>query len=531
MADVDGRLDLDELGRVIEQASGLDTSPAAAPTDLDLLEGAEGPGLSERMGTWRVSAWMRRHRVLGASLATVAVAVCAVVWTMQSRRPPDDDGRLHLTVSDFATDRGNGFDVSDPTGTVVSATYSITPDRGGDTDSLVSVTGPGIRASSASVQDASAIGDRPRWTVSAILGCDDPSASTASVGQYRLVARRTDGFGRTVQESVRLPIGTEQAWDQQVRLACLQTQVQTRLSLDSATATLAPDYQSMVMRLRVRSTLDHDIVMTPSGSPGESVRAHGVARTISPGSASDLVVPITFEDCAAPNMQAVPVSPPGAPDPVYVSERGVTFDVTDPSDPPEYASYASWSAVWSDQLAATVHHLIETACRGVPDATVHTAGVRIGPDAEVQFVRANYGDQNGTALSVRFDVATTSPTVRITDVVSSADIAMGNAPAISTCEASRPGCLATGTGITHGGHALVDVLWRTTCDPGATPPMLQLHLTRGTRQYAVLVTMNDAGLTQGLVASCPGLHLDELIANGWGAVPQPLPQPTAGTFP
>ncbi len=60
--------------------------------------------------------------------------------------------------------------------------------------------------------------------------------------------------------------------------------------------------------------------------------------------------------------------------------------------------------------------------------------------------------------------------------------------------------------------------------------MLQLHLTRGARQYAVLVTMNDAGLTQGLVASCPGLNLDELLANGWGAVPQPLPQPVAGTI-
>jgi hypothetical protein len=150
---------------------------------------------------------------------------------------------------------------------------------------------------------------------------------------------------------------------------------------------------------------------------------------------------------------------------------------------------------------------------------VRTADVRIGAAADVRFVRALYGDPNGTALRVRFDVATTSPTVRITDVVSSEDIAMGSAPAIST-----------DTAITHGGHAQVEVLWRTTCDPSATPPMLQLHLTHGTRHYAVLVTMNDAGLTRGLVASCPGLLTEQLMANGWSAVQQPVPQPASGTL-
>jgi len=519
MADVDGRLDLDELGRVIEEASGLDTPAPPAPIDLDLLEGVAGPSLSERMGTWRVSVWMRRHRVLVAAVATVAVAIGAVVLTEQARRPPDDDGLLHLTVLDYPVqDRDrNGFDSSDPTGTVVSGTYSIVPDRGGDTDTLVGVTGPGIRASSAFVQDANVSSDGPRWTVSAILGCDDPAASTASVGEYRLVARRTDGFGRTVQEPVRLPIGTEMAWDQQVRLACLQTQVQTRLSLVSASASLTDDFQSMVVRLRVLSSLDHDISVTASGGPGESVRGQGLARTISPGTPSDLVVPFTFEDCAAPNMQPVPVSPPGSPDPVYVSERGVAFDVTVPGD---NQLFAAWSAVWSDQMAATVHRLVETACRGVPPATVRTGTVRIAAQSEVQFVRDLYGDPNGTALLVRFDVATTSPTVKITDVVGPNDVARGNVPAIST----------SGTAATHHGHALVGVLWRTTCDPGATPPMLQLHLTRGTRHYAVLVTMNDAGLTRGLVASCPGLLPEALVANGWGAVPQPLPQPASGTI-
>jgi hypothetical protein len=515
MADVDGRLDLDELGRVIEEASGLGATPSVAPTDLDVLEGADGPPLSERVGSWRVSVWLRRHRVLVAAVVTVAVAITATISTVQARRAPDDDGRLHLSVADYLPGGGDGFDMSDPTGAVMTAAYNIVPDRPGDTDELVAITGPGIRASSAHAQDPSPVGDKPPWTVAAILGCDDPSAWTASLDKYRLVARRTDGFGRTVQESVPLPIGTELTWDQQVRYACLQSQVQTRMSLESASAVLTRDFQSMVVTLRVRSSLDHDIVVTPSGGPGESVRGHGPATTIPAGSSRELVVPFTFEDCAAPTMETVPVSPPGSPDPVYMSERGVNFNVTAPFD--DLIS-ATWSLLWSDEMATSVHHLVETACRGVPDATVHTAGVRLAADSDVQFVRSLYGDTDGTALRVRFDVATTSPAVQITDVVSRADMQIGSAPTILTGT-------GTGTGRTRSGHARVEVQWNTTCGAGASPPVLQLHLTRGDRRYAVLVTVADSGLTRGLLESCPDLALDQLTDNGWPAVPDLVPQP------
>ena len=70
----DGRLDLDELGEVIDRASTLDDPARTEVID----DGKGGPGL-ERLEDAGVAPWVRRHRVAVASVTAVAVLATAGV--------------------------------------------------------------------------------------------------------------------------------------------------------------------------------------------------------------------------------------------------------------------------------------------------------------------------------------------------------------------------------------------------------------------------------------------------------------------
>ena len=504
MADVDGRLDLDDLGRVIEHASTLDRARPGDQTDLDVLEGASGPQVGDLLDRWGVTPWLRRHRVLVASVAVAAIAVTLTTGTLLAHRLPDDDGRLHLAVTDNAATNQTGLIGGDATTAVAVAGYDVVPDRAGDTGALVGVTGPGIRSSSAH-PSATIVGARPIWTVGAVIGCDDPASSTSSVSQYQLVARRTDAFGRVVQTSIPLPGGTQWRWDQYVHSYCLQAQVLSRLRLESVSANLSRDLSSMEIRLGVRSSLDHDVIITSSSWAGQAVRAAGMSKLLRAGQTTPVVVPFTFADCSHPSLEPVSISPADEPDSVVANDRGLAFEVTDALDAP---SNATWTAVWSHAVGVQVSRQMARACQGVPAATLRTVAALRASDADVEAARALRGDPNGTALRVRFDVATTSPGVRISDIFSTYDIGTGASPSVTT-----------GTAVTHGGHARVDVLWSTSCDPSSSPAILQVHLTRGAREYAVMSTVNDAALLSGLLAACPALLPEMLTTNGtgWGA--------------
>jgi hypothetical protein len=508
VGDLDGRLDLDDLGHVIEQAPDLGSPRVDHATDLDVLEGATGPSFGDRLESWGITPWLRRHRVLIGSVTATVVVASALAWTVQSRRLPDDDGRLHLAVVDFSTSNGQGFDASDPNGQVFSAGYTLVPQREGDTDSIVGITGPGIRASSASGQSANAISNRPLWMVSAVLGCDDPRALTAVRDDYRLVARRVDRYGRAVQQSIPLPIGTTMPWDQQVRSMCLQSQVLTRLGVVWSTAALSRDFQGMVVRMRVRSLLDQDLLGTVAGGAGQPVRADATQRVLQANGTTDLEIRYTFEDCDNPMMDSVPVPSPGSAESVYESERGANINISPTLD---NQVYAFWPAVWSPSTTAQVRRLVRAACAGLPTTSARTVSGRSASDADVQDWRSLRGDASATVVRLRLDIATTSPSVRVSDVLSQQDIDQANEPSI-----------IGGTARTVGGHAVVDVLWRTSCDPqGVTQPILQLHTSRGSRQYAQFVTLNDTRLVDSLLSACPGLTTDQLASGAWGSLPVP----------
>ena len=64
----DGRLDLDELGGVLDHAAALD-----APDRAEVLDDGRGRTWGERLEDAGITPWLRRHRVAVGSVAAVAV--------------------------------------------------------------------------------------------------------------------------------------------------------------------------------------------------------------------------------------------------------------------------------------------------------------------------------------------------------------------------------------------------------------------------------------------------------------------------
>ena len=98
----DGRLELDELGTVIDHASSLDS-----PTRDDVLEGNDAVTWGERLESAGMRRWLRRHRVALAA-TTAVVVVAGVAEGLPASRPPDQDMNVAVAVEDWAPLDGGG---------------------------------------------------------------------------------------------------------------------------------------------------------------------------------------------------------------------------------------------------------------------------------------------------------------------------------------------------------------------------------------------------------------------------------------
>jgi hypothetical protein len=92
LADGDGRLDLDELGSVIESAT-------AAPATEMLEDGIGRPTVAERLEASGLTPWLRRHPLATGAVSVVMALGLASLAVHVATMPPPFDPQVVATVT------------------------------------------------------------------------------------------------------------------------------------------------------------------------------------------------------------------------------------------------------------------------------------------------------------------------------------------------------------------------------------------------------------------------------------------------
>jgi hypothetical protein len=535
MTTSDGRLDLDDLGRVIDGADSLDD---AYDNDPDVLEGAQGLTLRERLDDAGVTPWLRRHRAALASVAVVAVAVGALAWVRHDPRPPDD-GLAHVGIAEGITDGQFGQLVGVAPG-VLSATYTLVRQRPGDDVAIVGFIGPGIRAASAAPVDTAAKDDaRADFSVTAVLGCQDPKAVGASEDDYRLLVRRTDSYGRTVQTAEPLPSSPQARWDFQVGSECLRQSTVEWLTLDDVRVSADPRALTLSLALKVTNRMGVDVELSVQSYPGGSVRAEPMTAALPSGASTSFTVVERIQDCGGPTLDWV-VRPENEQFGYSENDRGVSAQLVASGINPN-AAMTQHAFTWSNAVRDRVHSLLTSMCATRPSYRTRVVSSTLAPSQVQQDAIAAMGGDTGTkVLRTVLDVTTTADRVATRPVELPEDTGNGGVVTISVDDATvtptsgnggvsvgssavGPGAVSPGVGHVGAtaGHAVVAVDWTMSCSSVFAPPTVRLLLTRQGQTWPQFITLADPVVAKAVLRVCPQVSPVDLLNNGWpeGSVP------------
>jgi hypothetical protein len=491
----DGRLELDELGSVIDHASALD-----APRRDDLLEGNDALTWGERLQSAGVTPWLRRHRVpLAATTVILLVAGVATTAFLRSR-PPAQDMTVSASVNNWVSDISSGSGVLNSTPGMLASTYRATPGHPGDTLRILGIVGPGIRASTAHplsdhpAEDGSVIAD-----VAAVVGCDDPTAGTATANDFRLRIEQTDVYGRTTTGLVDLSLVDAGQWVDGVVQPCIQQQLTEHVP---ATATrITGDIAARVITIdaSVRNGFGRDLSVSPMAGSETAVYVGGTVVFLPPSTEAVVPVRIRVTDCANPRLDDAYI-----PDPTGTGARpqvaGVNLFATI-SGQEGYGG--SLVMPFSAAQHATVRRLFAQMCAGVPPASVTVLIAGRSP-ADVVNRFATGGNPSLVGLRIWVDVATRAQHVALTDGTAPEDIANGAVPTV----------LPVSSGV-RDGHARLVVDWAGSCDFVQSPPIVTLTLTSGTRSWPVRASLASLHLEDAYRVACPGFQPGDFAGNGW----------------
>ncbi|MFN8168315.1 MAG: hypothetical protein U0S36_05995 [Candidatus Nanopelagicales bacterium] len=182
----DGRLDLDDLGEVIDHASVLDDQPRA-----EVLDDGNGPGWAERLEDAGITPWARRHRrpLSVAAVAVLVVVAGAIAYPRLVPPPVDPELRVRATPvvpTQNQDDTGGTVTLADQVGIFSNgqtfrAAYALTKDSADDTATyrIDGLVGPADPCEQRRAADRRPAAPRPRRS----RGPTSTSSSTASTAR------------------------------------------------------------------------------------------------------------------------------------------------------------------------------------------------------------------------------------------------------------------------------------------------------------------------------------------------------------
>ena len=497
----DGRLDLDELGEVIDHARPL----GADPTD-DLLEGHDGTTWRERLEAAGVTPWLRRHRGPLAAVAVVVLLAGGAATSWRRSLPPPIDPEIRASARDAVPDGSVQFG-ADRQDDVVSATVVVTASTPGDLVLVRGLYGPGIRASTATA--GAPVGAGRTAEVTVVAGCDDPRALDPPADAYQLRVTRTDGYGRSTDGLLPVPgsIGTGLA--QNLGAACVQ-----QLLTESVTAMrvdVRPDYARRVLHLGIalHNASGHDLALSGIGNLGMTLYTSSDPVVLPAGGTTTVTMTAQVLDCAAPRLDGVAVPYLGTAG-AYRQVDGVGFYAS-PVDSVT-GSGGQVLVALTPRQAAEVQRALDRMCAGAPGTTVTVLDAsRAEPPSGAAF--GSGSAENGVSLRLRIEVRSTGSRVALAD---------GSFPP-SDVPIADPRQMTAGSADVVRGHAVLTVDWLASCDGGTPPPVAQLAVAVHGRSYPVRALLAQPVLARAYAETCPALTSEDLQSYGW---PPPAWRPT-----
>lgn len=520
----DGRLDLDDLGEVIDHASALDDGPRT-----EVLDDGNGPSLAERLESAGITPWARRHR---RALAVAGVAVLVVVGGVVAYPklvPPPVDPELRVTAvpvipSQFVIDDSvTPFDQVGifATGSSLRSAYALTKNSPDDTSTyrIDGLVGPMVRASTATPQPAAqpaaqagpAATQVARADVDVVLDCFDGTTLPVPQGSYFLQVTRTDALGRTL--TGRVPVDNPTVtWPEYASATCLQVQgsyaltpTAVRTSVDRATRTVTVDVD-VTNDLRVPATLSVDQVygVVP-------IRTTMTPRSLLPLEPTTLTLAMQLLDC---NQSSVPFvgrqTAPGSNN--YDSADQGLFLVGDVGsavvnpvlDPTGLGGRVQMPLTFPPALVRPVDAALGSLCAGGP------GGVIVGTEraGEARKVTAPFtsGNPEATRIPVVLDVVVVGGTdgrVRL------------SLPQPGQYESETARLRAVSAPVVDG-RATVRTELDVDCAGGfVPPPTLQVDVTTARGTFPRQTQLTSAALAERIAAACPTIGAQQLTEFGW----------------
>jgi hypothetical protein len=480
----DGRLDLDDLGQVVENATPLD----------EVSAGREGPTWAERAAP--LSAWSSRHRGALVAVVVTALVLGAGAAVRQVRQPPPAPTALAVSLSLPATR-------PEPLTYVGNGTFTVavraTARREGETARVVGLVGPGIAASRSALVEPETFG------VTAIVNCGlEPGLVSGPVPlQHHVAVETIDEHGRTLRG--RLPLsGVTDAMGPQLADFCAHQVVTAGVGSEVTGA--RRDGDALELTVSIRNETEHRLGVTASPRSG-TVDVSAPPVVLGPGRTRFWDVRLTLTDCAEPRLNEGAADRVGAggaagAEPAFEisltlggSAAASSYYQAPPSRPVALgAATPDWRA-W-----------VQDTCGGRSPVTARVV------DAELAFPAPSAQDPGRLAVPVTLEVEWPTGGLTLDQAVDP-----WSAPEprlVSPADPEAPWTWDTSSGPRTTRHEL---LWLVSCAGDLSPPQLVAVAVSpdGTRSPWRL-TLNDGVLSDTLWRSCPGYLTSSESLVGWG---------------